>query len=227
MIKIVVLGSGSKGNSTYIDIDGRKFLIDCGFTRIATKKRLATIGRTIEEVEGVLVSHDHKDHTSPWLIKENMIIPDSATTPFRTFRLSHDAECTGYTATDKDGNKVGFISDTGCIPEEAIKHLFDCSIILVETNYSIDMLIETPYPIELQERIASETGHLRDECAGELVEMVAWEGLKFVVGMHLSSKAINETLARFELESAVREKAPNCEVIISTQGTPTKIMVVL
>lgn len=226
MIKLSVLGSGSKGNSTFIDIDGRKFLIDCGFTKIATKKRLATFGRTIEELEGVLVSHDHNDHTSPWLIKENLIITELAGTPFESFELSHDAPCLGYTATDKDGNKVGFVADTGCIPEEAIGHLFDCAVILVETNYDVDMLAVGKYPTELLERIASNVGHLRNECAEELVEMVAWGGLKYVVGMHLSNSNNHPDLVRFCLNTAVY--GVECaEVIVSEQKTPTKMMVVM
>ena len=225
MIKIAVLGSSSAGNSTFIDIDGRKFLIDCGFTKIQTKKRLSTIGRTIEELEGVLVSHDHKDHTSPWLVKENKIITELAGTPFESFQLSHDAPCLGYTATDKNCNKVGVVSDTGCIPEEAIAHLFGCAVLLVECNYSIELLVESPYSTDMQERIASDIGHLRSECAAELVEMVAWEGLKYVVGIHLSKTNNHPDLVRFCLTTAAH--GTGAEVIVSEQKTPTKMMVIL
>lgn len=225
MIKLSVLGSGSGGNATYIDIDGRKYLIDCGFTKIQTKKRLALIGRTIDEMEGVIVSHDHKDHTSPWLIKENMIITELDGTPFESFQLSHDAPCLGYTAIDKDGHKVGIVSDTGCIPEEAIGKLFDCAVLLVECNYDVDMLSVGKYPIDLLERIASEEGHCRNECAAELVEVVAWPGLKYVVGMHLSRSNNHPDLVRFCLSSAVHW-LECAEVIVSEQKTPTKMITI-
>lgn len=225
MIKLAVLGSGSAGNSTFIDIDGRKFLIDCGFTKIQTKKRLSTIGRTIEELEGVLVSHDHKDHTSPWLVKENKIITELAGTPFESFQLSHDAPCLGYTAVDKAGNKVGVVSDTGCIPEEAIGHLFGCAVLLVETNYDVDMLAVGKYPTELLERIASEEGHCRNECAAELVECVAWDGLKYVVGMHLSRSNNHPDLVQFCLKTAVH--GTGAEVLVSEQKTPTRMITIL
>lgn len=225
LIKLSVLGSGSAGNSTFIDIDGRKYLIDCGFTKIQTKKRLESIGRSIEEIEGVLVSHDHKDHTSPWLIKDNMIITELAGTPFDSFQLSHDAPCLGYTAIDKDGNKVGIVSDTGCIPEEAIGKLFDCAVLLVETNYSIELLVESPYSTDMQERIASNVGHLRSECAAELVEMVAWDGLRYVIGIHLSKTNNHPDLVRFCLTTAAH--GTYAEVIISQQHEPTKMMVVM
>lgn len=226
MIKLVVLGSGSKGNSTYIEVDGQKWLIDCGFTKIQTKKRLATIGRTIEELEGVLITHDHKDHTSPWLINENMIITELAGTPFESFDLSHDAPCVGYTAVDNDGNKIGLVADTGCIPEEVVGKLFGCAVIIVETNYDVDSLAVGKYPIELLERIASTDGHLRNECAAELVEMVAWDGLKYVVGMHLSSSNNHLDLVRFCLNTAVHG-IEGAEVIVSEQKTPTKMITIL
>lgn len=223
MIKIVVLGSGSDGNATYIDIDGRRFLVDCGFTKIATKKRLATFGRTIDDIEGVLVSHDHKDHTSPWLINEQRIITDLAGTPFTTFELSHDAPCVGYAATDQAGNKIGIVSDTGCVPEEAIPHLFDCTVILVETNYDIDMLARGKYPTELLERIASHEGHLRNECAAELVEAVACSKLKHIICMHLSKSNNHPDLVRFCMNSI----GTGAEVIVSEQKTPTKMVTIL
>lgn len=223
MIKIVVLGSGSDGNATYIDIDNRRFLIDCGFTKIATTKRLATFGRTIDDIEGVLITHDHKDHMSPWLIKENRIITDLDSTPFTSFALSHDAPCLGYTCTDKNGNKVGIVSDTGCIPEEAIAHLFDCTVILIETNYDVDMLARGKYPTELLERIASHEGHCRNECAAELVEVVACSKLKHIICMHLSKSNNHPDLVRFTMNSI----GTGAEVIISEQKTPTKMVTIL
>jgi phosphoribosyl 1,2-cyclic phosphodiesterase len=223
MIKIVVLGSGSSGNATYIDIDGRRFLVDCGFTKPATTKRLATFGRTIEDIEGVLVSHDHKDHTSPWIVRDGLLIKDTAGTPFTTFELSHDEPCVGYTAKDKDGNKIAIISDTGCVQEEAIKHLFGCSVILIETNYDVFMLAQSSYPVERMERIVSEDGHLRSECAAEVVEMVACEKLKYIVCMHLSSSNNHPDLVRFCMNS-IGTKA---EVVISEQKKPSRMITIL
>ncbi|HBA71768.1 MAG TPA: hypothetical protein DCZ63_06120 [Geobacter sp.] len=238
MIKLCVLGSGSKGNAIYFNVDGRQFLIDAGFTKKETAKRLATIGRSVSDIEQVFITHDHGDHAAPWIRKDGLLnhwcllhgaekfVGGAKVTQFP---LSHDSGSgsVGYTIQDGAGNKVAVIMDTGCIPEEIIPHLFDCQAILVETNYSIEMLIDSPYPTELQERIASSTGHLRDQCAAEAVEMVAWPGLKYVVGLHLSSKCINETLARFELESVVRDKVPGCEVVISGQKEPTKMMTLI
>lgn len=225
MIKIVVLGSGSKGNSTYLDVDGRKYLVDCGFTKVATGKRLATFGHTVNDIKGVVISHDHKDHVAPWLVKEGRVIDDLTGTPFESFTLSHDAPCVGFAVTDSAGNKVAIVSDTGHVPEEAMAHLFGCAAILVETNYDTDILVKSPYKAEQQKRIASHVGHLRSECAAELVEMVAWPGLKFVVALHLSSTNNHPDLVRFCLSTAAH--GTGAEIIVSQQNEPTKMMVIL
>jgi phosphoribosyl 1,2-cyclic phosphodiesterase len=227
MIKFVVLGSGSKGNSTYIDVDGRRLLIDCGFTKIATKKRLAIIGKTIEDIGGIYVTHYHKDHCSPWILKDNMLRNDVDEPFISSFPLSHDSECLGYIVQDTAGNKLALLTDTGCIPDEIIPHLLNCNAILIETSYSIEMLIDSPYPTELQERIASHTGHLRDECAFDVLKTVAWPGLQYVVAMHLSSTCINPDLLNFELKSIAQKSMPGCEVIITEQKKPTKMITLI
>ncbi len=56
------MGSGSAGNTIYIETEGTKLLIDGGLSARETAKRLQIIGRHIEEVEGIVVSHEHTDH---------------------------------------------------------------------------------------------------------------------------------------------------------------------
>jgi len=224
MIKACILGSGSKGNAIYFQVDDRQFLVDCGFGKKQIIKRLAMIGRRLEDIGPIYITHDHKDHCAPWILKEGRV-PGILPKNVRQFPLSHDTECVGYTITDNAGNKAVIAVDTGCISENALKHFFDASIVMIETSYDIEMLINSPYPTVLQERIASDTGHLRAECAAEVVGMVAWPGLKYVVALHLSSTCINPVLARFELESVVDRT--DCEVVISEQGKVTQMMVVM
>jgi phosphoribosyl 1,2-cyclic phosphodiesterase len=237
MIKFCVLGSGSKGNAIYFNVDGRQFLIDCGFTKKETAKRLELIGKEIKDIEKVFVTHDHGDHSAPWIKTDGLLDQWCHNKGFgfqtqglwvQSFPLSHDSGSgsVGYIIRDIDENKIAVLMDTGCVPEEALGQMFDCAAILIETNYSVEMLINSPYPTDLQERIASDVGHLRDECAAEAVEMVAWPGLKYVVAMHLSNNCINPVLAKFELESALRD-SPGCEVVISDQKKISKMMVIM
>jgi len=237
-IKLCVLGSGSSGNAIYLSVDGRQFLVDCGFSKKETAKRLQAIGRDLADIEKVYVTHDHSDHCHAWIKKAGLVagIPagdkcyvGELLPGMKCFPLSHDSGSgsVGYTITDIVGNKVAVIMDTGFIPEEILANLFDCAIIVIELNYSIEMLANSPYHVELQERIASSVGHLRDECAAEAGGVSAWPGLKYVVAVHLSRTCINETLARFELESVLRGVVDKCEVVVSSQKEVSKMMVII
>jgi phosphoribosyl 1,2-cyclic phosphodiesterase len=62
-LKLCILGSGSAGNSIYIAGDGGSFLIDAGLSRKELEGRLASVGAALSEIEAVLISHEHHDHT--------------------------------------------------------------------------------------------------------------------------------------------------------------------
>ena len=61
-MKVCVLGSGSKGNCTYIESGSTRILIDAGFSGKEIERRLAAIGRCAEALTAILVTHEHNDH---------------------------------------------------------------------------------------------------------------------------------------------------------------------
>ena len=56
------LGSGSKGNGTLIRNSESLILVDCGFTVKETEKRLERLGVAPDDVDAILVTHEHGDH---------------------------------------------------------------------------------------------------------------------------------------------------------------------
>lgn len=62
MLQVAALGSGSSGNSLLVRSATTLLLIDCGFTLKETRARMATLGVSPDELDGVLVSHEHGDH---------------------------------------------------------------------------------------------------------------------------------------------------------------------
>lgn len=62
MTRFVSLSSGSNGNCYYIGNDDVSFLIDVGIGGRTIRKRLAGLGIDINDIDFVLVSHDHVDH---------------------------------------------------------------------------------------------------------------------------------------------------------------------
>jgi phosphoribosyl 1,2-cyclic phosphodiesterase len=64
MLAFSVLSSGSKGNSIFITDNTTSILLDCGLSYRQLAQRLNAIGRNISELDAVLISHEHRDHTA-------------------------------------------------------------------------------------------------------------------------------------------------------------------
>lgn len=60
----VPLASGSKGNCTYLEMGMFKCLIDIGASRHYIVERLRSLSVSPEEIQGILISHEHTDHVS-------------------------------------------------------------------------------------------------------------------------------------------------------------------
>lgn len=56
------LVSGSSGNATVVGHKNRNFLIDCGLSLKALLQNLALLNISASEIEGIIVTHEHKDH---------------------------------------------------------------------------------------------------------------------------------------------------------------------
>ncbi len=62
-VQLTILGSGSGGNSAYLEAGDTRLLIDAGLSGRQIRQRLLSIGRAPENLSGILVTHDHWDHT--------------------------------------------------------------------------------------------------------------------------------------------------------------------
>lgn len=56
------LQSGSNGNAIYVEAGDTRLLFDAGITGAMAKRRMAVHNREIEDVDAVILSHDHVDH---------------------------------------------------------------------------------------------------------------------------------------------------------------------
>ena len=61
-MKIVNLGSGSKGNCTLVATKSTVVLIDAGLTLSDIEQKLEKLGVSPEYIKGILVTHEHSDH---------------------------------------------------------------------------------------------------------------------------------------------------------------------
>jgi phosphoribosyl 1,2-cyclic phosphodiesterase len=63
-VQFTILGSGSNGNCAYLETDSARILIDAGFSAKQIRDRLAQIGRQPEDLSGIILTHEHTDHTN-------------------------------------------------------------------------------------------------------------------------------------------------------------------
>lgn len=61
-MRIVNLGSGSKGNCTFLQAGNAKILLDVGFSLPELTKRLNSIGEIPQNIDAIIITHEHTDH---------------------------------------------------------------------------------------------------------------------------------------------------------------------
>lgn len=61
-MRFACLGSGSEGNGLVVEVDACRVLLDCGFSTKEAVLRLARLGLTPDDLDGILVTHEHSDH---------------------------------------------------------------------------------------------------------------------------------------------------------------------
>ena len=61
-MKVSILGSSSSGNSTYISVNGKKILIDVGFSMKKLNEKLSQIDENLENIQYIFITHEHSDH---------------------------------------------------------------------------------------------------------------------------------------------------------------------
>ncbi len=62
-MKVATLGSGSRGNSVLVECGGTRLLVDAGFSGSELARRLDALGVAPETIDGIVVTHEHRDHT--------------------------------------------------------------------------------------------------------------------------------------------------------------------
>lgn len=62
-MKVLVLGSGSRGNSILIESEGTRLLIDAGFSARELERRLRVLALAPEALSAILITHEHRDHS--------------------------------------------------------------------------------------------------------------------------------------------------------------------
>ena len=63
-LRFQILGSSSSGNCSLLETAETRILIDAGFSGRRIENLLKSVGRRIEEIDAVFLTHEHSDHAS-------------------------------------------------------------------------------------------------------------------------------------------------------------------
>jgi phosphoribosyl 1,2-cyclic phosphodiesterase len=229
-MRFCVLGSGSKGNCTYVESHGVGLLIDAGFSGVEIERRLTSVGLAIDQVRAILVTHEHSDHVSGvGVLSRKYHLPVYANhgtkqaagaldklhafIPFETgssftfppfsihpFAISHDTIDPVGFTIDDGQCTLGYCTDTGMVSRLIRHHLYRCQGLVLECNHDLEMLKNGPYPPALQQRIRSKDGHLANPEAIAFIQGLAHDKLRHVVLAHISQSNNCHDLVRMEVE---------------------------
>lgn len=91
-----MLGSGSSGNSTIVESEGVRLLVDAGLSAKQLISRMQAIGISPESFDGILLTHEHGDHIRGLrVLLKHMPVPVYATAA--TARVVKDSGVDGAT----------------------------------------------------------------------------------------------------------------------------------
>ena len=61
-LRVSILASGSSGNCTLLETSQTRLLVDAGLGKKETLRRLAAVERSVDRLDGIVISHEHSDH---------------------------------------------------------------------------------------------------------------------------------------------------------------------
>lgn len=145
------------------------------------------------------------------------------------FPVSHDAtDNVGYTIEYKE-KRFTFATDLGYIGEEVSKQLELANYMVLEANYDVQMLRQGPYPIHLQNRIASETGHLSNDQAAFFLAEKYNDQMQHVFLCHLSRENNLPEIAYTTVQNQLDEKkivvGKDIELVTLDRSNPSELYI--
>ena len=90
---------------------------------------------------------------------------------------------------------MGYLTDTGYIPEETGRRLLGVELLVLESNHDENMLRSGPYPYALKRRVLGPQGHLSNAAAALYARDCAQAGARTILLAHLSRENNTPELA--------------------------------
>ena len=248
---VKVLSSGSKGNSTYVESNGTKILLDVGIPFHSIDKALEEINKSVYDLDGVIISHEHHDHLGgiqslskkvpiPIFIRKELekevkklvrddlvnIVEDEisiGSLSIKLFNNSHDVPNSGYIVEDGTSSLV-YITDTGYINRKNIEITKNKNIYIIESNHDEEMVMNGKYPYMLKQRVLSDTGHLSNKSATSYLKKVIGDNTKYIILAHISENNNTYELAYENASNELENIFNKDNILVAYQKEGAKIV---
>lgn len=250
-MKVTVLSSGSKGNTTYIESGQTKILIDVGNSCKYVINKLKEIGIEGNDIDAILITHTHSDHIKGLKVFLNKFNPEVYITKgmlkeldflksyhiidtnilkvkdlhINVIKTSHDApDSVGYVVKG-DGKSIVYITDTGYINNKYFDLLSNKELYIMESNHDIEKLNNGPYPFKLRQRILGDKGHLSNYDSAKYISSFIGEKTKCVILAHLSEENNSYDLAYNTLLERLNNNNQRIDkIVIAKQDEETEVL---
>ncbi len=250
-MKVIVLSSGSKGNTTFVETDNTKILIDCGNTCKYICQKLTSINVNPKDIDAILISHTHVDHikglqvflhkfnTKVYLTQkmqpelsyiENYEFINSNKFNIKDITIdiiktSHDAsDSHGFILTNNNSSMV-YVTDTGYINVKYHEILKNRNLYIFESNHDVEMLSNSNYPFQLRKRILSDKGHLSNYDSAKYLSEFIGDNTKYIMLAHLSEENNTQELAYETLIDRLNKTNKHVDnIIIAEQDKETELI---
>jgi phosphoribosyl 1,2-cyclic phosphodiesterase len=233
-VSVQSLGSGSSGNAFLIQTADTSLLLDCGVGIRTMARALKERGQRLDDLDAVLVTHEHSDHirTLSCVIGKDVPIISTAGTRRRAnipppqweqigydmpvsirstnvwaIMVKHDAaEPCGY-LVETPTTRISVFTDLGSWHDRLVEPVLASDLVVLESNHDQDMLLRGPYPAYLKRRVASPVGHLSNaDCAASLASTLGQESHQPDIWLaHLSETNNEPEIARDETHRALND----------------------
>lgn len=187
-MRLVPLGSGSRGNSTLVEFDGRYVLVDAGLSARALTQRLESVGVAPGKIDAILLSHEHQDHArgakrfstlhrvpvvctpatldaldlSPQHFAEWIALPDAALLDLGTIRV----EC--FPVPHDAAQPVGFVLHGSGLRVGIVTDLGHATTLVIERLRGCDVLMIESNHDDAMLRDGPYPWHLKQRVGGRM-----------------------------------------------------------
>lgn len=249
-LRVAVLASGSKGNATYVELDGTRLLIDAGISARRITRSLADLGVDAASLDGVFITHEHSDHIKglPTLLKqyhlplfappatlrairESLAVPEDTFTPLtgnvmlgavsvKSFSTLHDAVSPVGYAVC-GSEKCALATDLGFLTNDVMTAIEGADALILEANHDRELLQRGSYPWHLKQRILSNRGHLSNSAAAwALVRLKKRPRAVFLA--HMSQENNRPALVEETVRTILRQQnIRQDDLLLTAQDVPT------